>query len=171
VKLTTTRSVKDLIAERLTAEVRSSPHGLGLTLAGPAAPGKELARGSSRAVVGLRQPGGEAVGPDGDPDTEVRRARIPCLAEEARLPLSAKQVAVHQTTPDVLLTTIYWQNEHLQHLTGILWGLVQACELYSNHLTTSRNTPDMTPEENRFARLTSTTTIGTRAFNQALELL
>jgi phage/plasmid-like protein (TIGR03299 family) len=69
-----------------------------------------------------------------------------------------------------VITSIYWQNQSQQQLIGTVWGLVQACEVYSNHFTINRTTADTSADENRFLRLTSGTTLGSRAFSLASKL-
>lgn len=67
------------------------------------------------------------------------------------------------------ITQIYFNNPGQAHLQRTLWGAIQACQFYSDHLTINRNTDDSTANENRFKRLTSGETLGARAFTQALK--
>ena len=70
-----------------------------------------------------------------------------------------------------VITQIYHHNERYENIRGTLWGVVQACEFYSNHMSISRNTDDSTANDNRLKRLLSEATLGGKAFSQALKLL
>lgn len=61
------------------------------------------------------------------------------------------------------IKTIYFNNETQEHIQGTLWGVVQACSYFGDHMSISRNT-ESSAEENRFKRLTSGQTIGSEAF-------
>jgi phage/plasmid-like protein (TIGR03299 family) len=69
------------------------------------------------------------------------------------------------------ITNIYYHHETQTHLTGTLWGAVQAVQNYSDHLSISRTTDDAKPEENRFKRLTSGANLGSKGFREALACL
>lgn len=68
------------------------------------------------------------------------------------------------------IADIYFEHPSLTHIRGTLWGVVHACQIHSDHRTISRTT-EASPEENRFKRLTSTATVGGRAFSLALRFL
>jgi len=70
-----------------------------------------------------------------------------------------------------VITQLYHYNERLETIRGTLWGVVQACEFYSNHLSIARTTDDASPDENRLKRLLTEATLGGKAFAQALEWL
>ena len=70
-----------------------------------------------------------------------------------------------------VITQIYHHNESHENIRGTLWGLVQACAFYSNHMSISRNTDDASAAENRLKRLLSEATLGAKAFELALQLL
>jgi hypothetical protein len=70
-----------------------------------------------------------------------------------------------------LITHIYEHNVTQLHLRGTLWGAVQACQFYSDHLSINRNTDDATANENRFKRLTSGANTGSKALMLALSQL
>ncbi len=59
-----------------------------------------------------------------------------------------------------LITSVYYNNETQTNIEGTLWGAVQACQFYSDHMSISRNTDDSSAEENRFKRLTSGVNLG-----------
>lgn len=63
---------------------------------------------------------------------------------------------------------IYHEHSTQTHLVGTLWGALQACQYYSDHLSISRTTDDASAEENRFKRLTLGQTLGSRALTTAL---
>jgi phage/plasmid-like protein (TIGR03299 family) len=67
-----------------------------------------------------------------------------------------------------MITRIYYGHSTQTHLIGTLWGVVQACQYYSDHLSISRTTDDASPEENRFKRLTLGQTLGSHALATAL---
>lgn len=69
------------------------------------------------------------------------------------------------------ITQIYYNNDTQTNIQGTLWGAVQACQFYSDHLSISRNTDDSSAEENRFKRLTSGMNLGSEAFTKALALV
>ena len=69
-----------------------------------------------------------------------------------------------------LITSVYYNHETQTNIEGTLWGAVQACQFYSDHLSISRNTDDSTAEENRFKRLTSGQNVGAAAFAKATAL-
>ena len=66
------------------------------------------------------------------------------------------------------ISRIYRDNDTQKNIEGTLWGAVQACQFYSDHLAINRNTDDATADENRFKRLTSGANLGSKAFAQAL---
>jgi phage/plasmid-like protein (TIGR03299 family) len=70
-----------------------------------------------------------------------------------------------------LITNVYYHNDTQTSIQGTLWGAVQACEFYANHMSISRNTDDSSAEENRFKRLTSGQNLGSEAFSKAVALL
>jgi phage/plasmid-like protein (TIGR03299 family) len=70
-----------------------------------------------------------------------------------------------------LISHHYLHNNALATGRGTLWGLVLACQVYSDHLTINRTTADATAAENRFKRLTSDHNLGATAFRRALKLL
>jgi phage/plasmid-like protein (TIGR03299 family) len=70
-----------------------------------------------------------------------------------------------------LIRLAYLHNETLASLRGTLFGALLACQLYSDHMTINRNTPDSSADENRFKRLTGENNLGAKALNHALELL
>lgn len=69
------------------------------------------------------------------------------------------------------ITDVYRNSETQTHIQGTLWGAVQACQFYSDHLSISRNTDDSSADENRFKRLTSGQNLGSEAFAKALTLI
>lgn len=69
------------------------------------------------------------------------------------------------------ITTIYYQNETQKNIQGTLWGAVQACQFYADHMSINRNTDDSSADENRFKRLTSGQNLGSEAFAKALALV
>jgi hypothetical protein len=69
------------------------------------------------------------------------------------------------------IASIYHENDTQRHLTGTLWGAVQAAQFYSDHLSINRNTDDATADENRFKRLTSGVNLGSKGFTIAFEKL
>ena len=69
------------------------------------------------------------------------------------------------------ITQIYFNNDTQKNIEGTLWGAVQACQYYSDHMSISRNTDDSSAEENRFKRLTSGQNLGSEAFTKALALV
>ena len=69
------------------------------------------------------------------------------------------------------ITTVYYQNETQTHIQGTLWGAVQACQFYADHLSINRTTDDSSAEENRFKRLTGGQNLGSDAFARALALV
>jgi phage/plasmid-like protein (TIGR03299 family) len=69
------------------------------------------------------------------------------------------------------ITQIYFNSDTQTNIEGTLWGAVQACQFYSDHMSISRNTDDSSADENRFKRLTSGRNLGNEAFAQALALL
>lgn len=69
------------------------------------------------------------------------------------------------------ITQIYFNNETQKNIEGTLWGAVQACQYYADHLSISRTTDDSSANENRFKRLTSGQNLGTEAFDKALALV
>jgi len=69
------------------------------------------------------------------------------------------------------ITEIYFTSETQNNLQGTLWGAVQACQFYSDHLSISRTTDDFSADENRFKRLTSGQTLGSEAVAKAMTLL
>jgi phage/plasmid-like protein (TIGR03299 family) len=62
-----------------------------------------------------------------------------------------------------LIASVYFNNETQDDIRGTLWGAVQACQFVADHLSTSRNT-EASADENRFKRLTSESTLGSKAF-------
>lgn len=70
-----------------------------------------------------------------------------------------------------LITSVYYNNETQKNIKGTLWGAVQACQFYSDHMSISRNTDDSSAEENRFKRLTSGANLGSEAFARATVLI
>jgi phage/plasmid-like protein (TIGR03299 family) len=69
------------------------------------------------------------------------------------------------------ITEIYFTNDTQTNIQGTLWGAVQACQFYSDHLSISRNTDDSSALENRFKRLTSGLTLGSQSVAKAQALL
>ena len=69
------------------------------------------------------------------------------------------------------ITEIYFTNDTQTNIQGTLWGAVQACQFYSDHLSISRNTGDSSAPENRFKRLTSGLTLGSQSLAKAYALL
>jgi phage/plasmid-like protein (TIGR03299 family) len=70
-----------------------------------------------------------------------------------------------------LITLTYLHEEALESVRGTLYGVVLACQYYSDHLTINRTTDEATPDENRFKRLTSEANLGCDAFRHAMELV
>lgn len=70
-----------------------------------------------------------------------------------------------------LIKHVYYNNETQQHVVGTVWGAVQACQFYSDHMSISRTTDDSSSEENRFKRLVSGQNLGSEAFAKALTLV
>lgn len=70
-----------------------------------------------------------------------------------------------------LITSVYYNNETQTNIEGTLWGAVQACQFYSDHMSISRNTDDSSADENRFKRLTSGVNLGADAFALASKSL
>lgn len=66
-----------------------------------------------------------------------------------------------------LITQVYYHNDTQKNIEGTLWGAVQACQFYADHMSISRNTDDSSAEENRFKRLVSGANIGADAFTLA----
>lgn len=62
------------------------------------------------------------------------------------------------------ITQIYYHNDTQKHVEGTLWGAVQACQFYADHLSINRTTDDSSANENRFKRLTSGVNLGSDAF-------
>ena len=69
-----------------------------------------------------------------------------------------------------LISNVYYDDETQANIQGTLWGAVQACQFYSDHMSISRNTDDSSAEENRFKRLTSGQNVGSAAFARATAL-
>lgn len=70
-----------------------------------------------------------------------------------------------------LITQVYYHNETQDNIRGTVWGAVQACQFYADHMSISRETDDSSKEENRFKRLTSGQNLGSEAFSKALALV
>lgn len=70
-----------------------------------------------------------------------------------------------------LITLAHIRDEAVVPEHGTLFGLLLACQVYSDHLSINRTTPELTPDENRFKRLTSEANLGSRAFKRALRLV
>jgi hypothetical protein len=70
-----------------------------------------------------------------------------------------------------VIAQVYAFNDRQRQLEGTLWGAVQACAFYANHLSINRNTPEASADENRFKRLTGEQNLGSRAFVHATRLL
>lgn len=68
-----------------------------------------------------------------------------------------------------LIEEIYLYHPTQTHIQGTLWGAVQACQFYSDHLSIARNTEDATADENRFKRAASGRNLGSEAFTRALK--
>ena len=75
-------------------------------------------------------------------------------------------ITMAKNTKDAI-TNLYHGHHSQTHVTGTLWGAVQAVQYYSDHLSINRNTEDATRQENRFKRLTSGTNLGGAAFAHA----
>ena len=67
-----------------------------------------------------------------------------------------------------LIKTIYYTNPTQTNIKDTLWGAVQACQYYADHMSISRNTDDASADENRFKRLTGGQNLGSDAFDRAL---